>query len=193
MKKFNFNQRGVSLVEILVTLILISIAVLGSASMQVFAKRANNQAMQRTAAAYLAQDLMERMRSNRSSLENYLPVATLGNGSQGTAPAVDCAAVAANCTSQELAAFDLWEWEQNLDGATEQANSTNAGGLNLPTACITGPLGGIGGIYQVAIAWRGLDEHPNPTINDCGSTTNRYGANNEFRHVLVISAFIDNV
>jgi hypothetical protein len=62
-----------------------------------------------------------------------------------------------------------------------------------PTACITGPAGGIGGDYEVAIAWRGLEEHVNPTIHDCGSDTGKYGDDNEFRHVMVINAFVDDV
>ena len=80
-----------------------------------------------------------------------------------------------------------------LDGNNEQANSRAVGGLSLPSACIVGPAGGIGGTYEVAIAWRGLEEHINPTIHDCGSTSGKYGTNNEFRHVMVISAFVDNL
>jgi type IV pilus assembly protein PilV len=187
------NQRGVSLVEILVTLVLISIAVLGSASMQVFSKRANNQAMQRTTAAYLANDLFERMRSNREALGDYLPAEPLGGNTQGDAPGVDCAADAAICTTIDLASYDLWEWEEQLDGTAEQVNARDVGGMTEATACVTGPVGGIGGTYEVAIAWRGLEEHPNPTFHDCGEDSGKYGDNDEYRHVMVINAFVDNV
>jgi type IV pilus assembly protein PilV len=186
-------ESGVSLVEILVTLVLISIAVLGSASMQVFSKRANNQALQRTTAAYLASDMFERMRSNKTALDSYLPESSLGGTTRGTSPSVDCAADGADCTTADLALYDLWEWEQQLDGATEKADSHSVGGMVEATACLTGPLGGIGGNYEVAIAWRGLDEHPNPTIHDCGDDTGKYGADNEFRHVMVVNAFVDDV
>jgi type IV pilus assembly protein PilV len=193
MHTFVTKQRGVSLVEILVTLVLISIAVLGSAAMQVFSKRANNQAVQRTTAAYLASDLFERMRSNRAALASYLPAAELGGGTQGGNPTIDCALDGANCTTDDLAVYDLWEWEQQLDGAAEQANSRGVGGMLEATACITGPAGGIGGNYEVAIAWRGLEEHVNPVIHDCGEDSGKYGENNEFRHVMVINAFVDDV
>jgi len=193
MKTLFKNQHGVSLVEILVTLVLISIAVLGSASMQVYSKRANNQAMQRTTAAHLAFDLLERMRSNKSALDSYLPLLTLGGDTLGDAPETDCAAAAANCDSVTLAQYDLWAWEELLDGTSEQANARSVGGLSEATACIIGPAGGIGGTYEVAIAWRGLEEHIDPTIHACGSASGKYGTNNEFRHVMVISAFVDDL
>ncbi len=193
MKNRFKHQRGVSLVEILITLVLISIAVLGSASMQVLSKRANNQAMQRTTASHLAFDMLERMRSNKSALEIYLPDLPLGGDTLGDSPAVDCGAAAANCDTAQLATYDLWAWEEMLDGTAEQANARSVGGLSQPSACIAGPAGGVGGTYEVAIAWRGLVEHINPTIHACGSTSGKYGTNNEFRHVMVISAFVDDL
>ncbi len=193
MHTFATKQRGVSLVEILVTLVLISIAVLGSAAMQVFSKRTNSQAVQRTTAAYLASDMFERMRSNRTALASYLPEVELGGGTQGTSPIIDCSLDGANCTTDDLALYDLWEWEQQLDGAAEQANARGVGGMLEATACITGPGGGVGGNYEVAIAWRGLEEHVNPIIHACGESSGKYGADNEFRHVMVLNAFVDDV
>jgi type IV pilus assembly protein PilV len=187
------KQHGVSLVEILITLVMISIAVLGSASMQVLSKRANNEALQRTIASQLASDMFERMRANRSALENYLPGLTLGGNALGDAPTVDCAAVDTNCDTATLAEYDLWAWEELLDGTNEQIDSRSVGGLLEPTACITGPAGGVGGTYQVAIAWRGLEEHPNPTIDSCGEVSGKYGTNNEYRQVMVVAAFVDDI
>jgi hypothetical protein len=87
----------------------------------------------------------------------------------------------------------LWQWEQQLDGAAESdtASGTASGGLMQPTACIVGPAGGVGGVYEVAIAWHGGIEHLNPEIHDCGIDTNKYGEDNEFRHVLVMRTFLD--
>jgi type IV pilus assembly protein PilV len=185
------NQNGVSLIEVLVTLIIISVALLGTASLQVMSKQSNFQAVQRVSAAQLVNDLMQRMRNNREGLDNYLPDDDLGVGSLGTAPAVDCAADAADCTTIQLADYDLWQWEQQIDGAMNKVGTTNAGGLLEPTACITGPAGGGNGIYEVAIAWRGQTEHVNPTIHDCGADSSKYGDANEYRHVLVMETFIE--
>jgi type IV pilus assembly protein PilV len=187
------KQGGVSLIEVLVTLVIISIGLLGTASLQVLSKRANFESVQRTAAAHLANDYLQRMRGNRSALADYL-VATSGLGSKslGTTPTKDCTASGVTCTNSELASYDQWQWERQLDGGMELIGTTDAGGLMEPTACVVGPAGGIDGVYEVAIAWRGGSEHVNPTIHDCGQGTGKYGATNEFRHVLVMQTYIDD-
>jgi len=190
MKGLLNNQRGAGLIEVLVTLLLISIALLGSASLQVLSKQSNFQAVQRTTAAQLASDYLSRMRSNRGVLANYLPANDLGGGTAGDAPAKNCIGAVVNCTGNEMASFDQWEWEQILDGALELNGAANAGGLIEPTACFAGQNDGGEGMYEVAIAWRGATEHPNPDVHNCGEDTGKYGANNEFRHVLVMQTFI---
>ena len=189
--QFN-TQRGVSLIEVLVTLVIISIGLLGTASLQVVSKRANFESVQRTAAAHLANDYLQRMRGNRSSLENYLVAGVLGAKSLGDTPTKDCSADGVDCVNSELASFDQWQWERQLDGAMERIGSVNTGGLLEPSACVIGPAGGIDGVYEVAIAWRGSSEHVNPTIHDCGEGTGKYGDSNEFRHVLVMQTYIDD-
>lgn len=185
---FRNKQRGVSLIEVLITLILISIGLLGTAALQVFSKQANYEAAQRTSAAHLANDLFQRMRSNRSVLEAYRPIDELGGGSLGETPDKDCGTGA--CTTTEIASYDLWHWEQQLDGASETVGGANAGGLLEPTVCLGGPLAGGNGVYEVAIAWRGQAAHVNPIINDCGEGSGKYGDDNEFRHVLTMQTFI---
>jgi type IV pilus assembly protein PilV len=184
-------QRGVSLIEVLVTLVIISIGLLGTASLQVVSKRANFESVQRTTAAQLANDYLQRMRGNRSALDNYLVDTSLGGKSLGDTPAKDCAADGVDCVNSELASFDQWQWERQLDGAMERIGSVNAGGLLEPTACVVGPGGGVDGVYEVAIAWRGGTEHVNPTIHDCGEGSGKYGDSDEFRHVLVMQTYID--
>jgi type IV pilus assembly protein PilV len=185
-------QRGISLIEVLVTLVIISIGILGTASLQVVSKRANFESIQRSAAAHLANDYLQRMRGNRTVLDNYLVADFLGGKSLGASPAKDCATDGANCVNSELASYDQWQWEQQLDGAMERIGTTNVGGLFEPSACVVGPAGGIDGVYEVAIAWRGGTEHVDPTIHDCGSGSGKYGDNNEFRHVLVMQTYIAN-
>ena len=165
------KQSGVSLIEVLVTLVIISIGLLGTASLQVLSKRANFEAIQRTAAAHLANDYLQRMRGNRAVLDSYLAADGLGGTSLGTAPSVDCSADGVTCANSDLAGFDQWQWERQLDGAMERIGTTNTGGLMEPTACIAGPAGGVDGVYEVAIAWRGTSEHVNPTIHDCGTAS----------------------
>jgi len=193
----NFRQHranGFTLVEVLVSIIIFSIGLIGIAKLQVVSKQSNYDAVQRVTATSLAQDLLERMRANNQQLLTYVSVNglnTLGRGSITSEPTPVCDS-ANTCAAGELATHDLWEFEQALDGVTEQnADGDSLGGLSVPTACISGPTTGASGVYTIAIAWRGKTGLSNPTASTCGATTDYlYGTNHEYRRLLVIQTFI---
>jgi type IV pilus modification protein PilV len=192
MRKFQ-RQTGFSLVEILVTLIVTSVALLSSATLQLQSKRSMFDSAQRTTAAHLVNDLFGRMRANPTELATYVPPANIGNGTLAV-PAANCLDPAVDCSDTQMAIFDLWQWEQHVDGQLEINNQgAAAGGLMSATACITGPPGGPGntGYYTIAIAWRGLIDTGNPIINNCGAGTGTYGAGDAFRRVLVVQSFVN--
>lgn len=151
------SHHGVSLIEVLVSLVILSLGVLAVVALQLVSKRNNADAGQRTVAAQLAYDMIERMRTNSAParLAAYRtgnsPIGRVSRG--GNPPAQDC--IAATCTPAQRVVMDLWEWEQGLDGAAEElADGSNVGGLNTPTGCINGPATGTG-LYTVTIVWRG--------------------------------------
>lgn len=59
-------ERGFTLVEALVALLVLSIGLLGVAGLQLTALRNNNSASYRSQATYLAYDIADRMRANRA-------------------------------------------------------------------------------------------------------------------------------
>ena len=63
-----FRQRGFTLLEVMIALLIFGVGVLSVAALQGVAKRANYEAIQRTTATQLAFDLLERMRANASGL-----------------------------------------------------------------------------------------------------------------------------
>lgn len=65
------SQRGVGLMEVLVSLVILAIAVLGFAALQFRALDAIQEANDRTAAMTLARDLAEKIRVNRTQLSKY--------------------------------------------------------------------------------------------------------------------------
>lgn len=182
-------MRGFTLIEVLITLVIFSIGLLSVAGLQTISKKANFDALQRTTASMLAHDIIERMRANARQLQIYN-----GNGSNvlggATLSAANPNCISASCNQVQLANQDLYEWERSLDGASELVGTAFAGGLVQPTACIEGPVGGIGGVYTIAIAWRGVTALSNPIIHACGSGTGRYGDSNEYRRILVIQTYI---
>jgi type IV pilus assembly protein PilV len=60
------RYRGISLIEILVTVIILAFGLLGLAGLQAFSLQGNNSAFFRTQATYFAYDIMDRMRANRN-------------------------------------------------------------------------------------------------------------------------------
>jgi len=162
------------------------------AGLQAIAKKANYDALQRTAAAALGQGIIERIRANPTQSaaytqypeisELYPASATICNpapNAQLPSPA------AAFCTPAQVAQANLYAWSQELLGAAEQVIAsgsmpadTNLGGLQHAAGCITVNACGALKIYTVAIAWRGLSPVPmagtdptDPSSNGCGTDT----------------------
>ncbi|MEO8019279.1 MAG: type IV pilus modification protein PilV [Pseudomonadota bacterium] len=65
--KFKFGaERGATLIEVLVALLVLSIGLLGVAALQVSALQTNQSAHVRSQASVLAYDIADRMRANRA-------------------------------------------------------------------------------------------------------------------------------
>jgi len=191
-------SKGTSLVEVMVAVFVFSVGLLGIAALQVQSKRSNFEAIQRTTASMLTNDLVERLRSNTAALNTYITNANLplGGGQITAEPAPNCFSAAAPCTTDELAVHDLWEWEQSIDGAAEVEAGNQSGGLVSPTGCVIGPAGGGTGEYTVAISWRGLSELADTgALKDpCGQGSGKYdgpGGADVFRRVLALQIYIE--
>ena len=183
-------QRGFSLIEMLVALVVFSIGLLAVAGLQTVSKQANYEAIQRTAASQVANGLLEDIRVNGDAANIYLAAGQLGSGSRGGEPAPNCAP-GAECNTAQKATYDLWFWEQVIDGNLETVGGAGTGGLVLPTLCIAGPAGGGAGVYRVTVAWRGSASISNAVANACGAASGNYGSNNEFRRIIQIPTYID--
>lgn len=190
MMSSNSKQSGFSLLELLVALVVFSIGLLAVAGLQTVSKQANFEGLQRTTAAQIATGLLEDMRMNGDGINVYRTAAAIGGGSRGGEPVPNCR-IGAECNAAQKAAFDLWFWEQALDGNLETSGGAGTGGLMLPTLCIDGPAVGGPGIYRVSIAWRGTASITNSVNNTCGAATGNYGGSNEFRRMVQVPTYID--
>jgi type IV pilus assembly protein PilV len=206
------RQRGVSLIEILVSTVVVSVGALSATSLQLVSKRNNRDASQRLEATHLTSTLIERMRANNSpaALQAYVTTAgtTVGLGRVDAALHLNCTTNAASCCTDatstcsvaQVAAVELWQWEQVMDGRMEQVGTTGkAGGLDQPTACVDPPAAGAAGrdgFYTVTIAFRGTIAITDDGPVTCGRNaayadgTPLYGAHNEYRRTLTLSAYI---
>jgi type IV pilus assembly protein PilV len=114
MKTCQVNRRpaGFSMVEVMVTLIVMSVGLLGIAKMQALALSNTAVASTRSLAAIEASSLAASMHANRGYWSSPLvaPTITLQGATVTPAlgPTVDC--VGASCTPASLAAYDLQQW-----------------------------------------------------------------------------------
>jgi type IV pilus assembly protein PilV len=198
------TTRGFTLIEVLVTLVILMFGLLGIAGLMAKGQRASFEAYQRQQALALANDLAERMRANRAQADAYAvgaPLGTpLGQGIQYnnliTDAITDCGA-GLTCVPSALATYDLATWDGLLIGASEQqvAGAANIGGiinargcvevLNAPAACpgAPAPPNTFSNItYRVSVAWQGNEDTIAPGAGfTCG--TGLYGAETRRRIV----------
>lgn len=99
------RQRGVSLIEVLVALLLLAIGVLGAAALQLNALKYNHAASARTQATFLAYDMTDRMRANRNAARGgSYAVALNAAAPTGTSIADQDIAAWVNALAQQLPA-----------------------------------------------------------------------------------------
>lgn len=104
------HARGISLIEVLVTLLVLGIGLLGIAGLQLVGVQNTYLGQQYTQAATLAQNMAEQMRMNRPGLlDNAYALAA---GDTPPDPPADCQSE--DCTPAALAAWQLASWYSML-------------------------------------------------------------------------------
>jgi len=141
-KQYTFSlTKGFGLIEVLVALVVLSIGLLGLINLQIRGHQYSDSARQRSQATFLAYDILDRMRANRDQVVtgSY----NLAMGSTLTTPSNMCVDPSATCGTDELAAFDLWEWKQDLSNFLPNADASIIKDAAITTA----------DVYQVTIQW----------------------------------------
>ncbi|MCP9759132.1 type IV pilus modification protein PilV [Aquitalea sp. S1-19] len=152
------RQTGLSMIEVMVSLFIIALGLLGLASLQSRTLMYNQSAYQRTIAADLANDLAERIRANRTPFlldddaASDMPLPTPPDFSQCTTASLSstppaCAAQV-NGRSTYLVVAEMAEWNRMLQNQLPQGRFA----LAAVTGASTGFLR-----YTLTISWR--DDH----------------------------------
>jgi type IV pilus assembly protein PilV len=103
-------QRGFSLIEGLIAIVIFSIGLLGLAAVLMANKAVSQQAKFRSTAAYLAIDMRERIAANSTSAGSYLT-----QDLSGYTLVADCSnGNTATCTPDDRSQNDLAEWRNML-------------------------------------------------------------------------------
>lgn len=97
MKRFS-SQHGVGLIEVLVAVLLLSVAVLGFSALQLRAIKATEESLVRTQSLSVVRGLAENMRANPSQIKAYQDAIKEPN-----ANAKKCNTLDNKCTAEEVA------------------------------------------------------------------------------------------
>lgn len=129
------SQHGFTLIEVLVSLVILSVGLLGIAGMITTSLRTNDSAYLRTEANIMAYSILDRMRTNRTAATQSEYDVSTGSYSK---PGTDCLESSSNtspdCNPANMAAWDLYEWKQELadnlpSGDGTITTSLNSGGV----------------------------------------------------------------
>lgn len=116
MKRIACAQRGVSLIEVLVSILIVSVGVVSLAGLLAKSTQLAKASEFRAIAGLLAADMADRVKANIPAVKggtyNMTPAALQAAAPANAATACTSAAVA--CTSAQMAAYDLAQWQQTL-------------------------------------------------------------------------------
>ena len=118
------SARGGSLIEVLVSIVISSIALLALAGVNASALRYTKMSQYRATATLLASDLGERMRANKglaaeggaaatgffAGVYDYSSTDFAGQATAATLPTELCNTAASTCTQQQIADLDMAQW-----------------------------------------------------------------------------------
>jgi type IV pilus assembly protein PilV len=157
---------GFSLVEVLVSIVILAIGVIGAAGMQLAAARTTQQSGLQTVALQLASEMSDKIRANGlaagSPDENPFFSVDYNSATQGEPSAPDKLCFAFDCSDRDLAAFDIYEWERRIKNELpggraricRDAKPWDQGSRSLTWECTPGSADGVAPLV-IKIGWQG--------------------------------------
>lgn len=142
------GERGFSLLEVLVALLVLSVGLLGIAGLQTISLRFNHQSYERTQATLLISEIIEKITAN--------PVATRAGTFDGVTAAATSGSYAgsfggcpSSCTPTQLANYEIFRWKRSLEDPRRLVQG--AGSIER----VATPLVGIATqhVFDITVTW----------------------------------------
>jgi type IV pilus assembly protein PilV len=155
------SQRGTSLIEVLVTMVILAFGLLGAAGLQARLQLADMEAYQRAQALILVDDIASRIATNRANAAAYVTGAAnpLGTGMVCPTPS----------TTATLQQIDATQWCNALQGVAEVAGAGKIGAMLGARGCVES-ISTTTQEYLVTVAWQGMVPiSAPPTSVGCGA------------------------
>ena len=148
-------QSGFSMIEILITIAILMVGLLGLAGLQTQVAAAEFEAYQRAQALVLVQEMADRMNANKKIAAAYVKDDIGADGVE-----------IAGCSGKNGVDRDICEFHNSLVGASEKKSGVTAVGAMLGArACITSPEANV---YVITLAWQGFASTKAPD-EKCGA------------------------
>ena len=152
------GERGVTMIEVLVTIVICAFGLLGIAALQARMYVAEMEAYQRAQATILVRYLTDRINANRKNAMGYVTAQPLGTD-QGLQ----------DCASLTGASLDLCEWSNLLAGAGESHAGQRSGAMIGARGCVLNTEPVMPRKFTIAVVWQGLTPTVAPGSTTCGS------------------------
>ncbi len=177
MIKLNLNvQQGVTMIEVLVTIIILAVGLLGLAAMQAQSLKFNTEAEFYSKAVFASNDLVGRIRADRTNLASYMkasgasfPTGTTWLDNWGTLVSNILPVDAAMLTNQVFICMTTGvDGDSNGDGVadTAQTRQGNGNATTCPNVNVAGELDRTecngGSLVLIRLAWA----KPRPAFSD---------------------------
>ncbi len=175
------RARGFTLIEVLITLVILAIGLLGLAGLQLFSLQSQMEAYQRGQAVMLAEEMAKRIQVNAQA-------ARAGDYTEaqnyGLQPAAVCDPAALTTAN-----YDLCDWNNILAGQGVALAGVNVGSIAAARGCIEYLVGSADNEtrIRVTVAWQGNAATRAPA-STCGEDA--YGDDDAFRRVAIVDVVL---
>lgn len=140
---------GFTLIEVLVSLIIVAIGLLGLAGVHIQGMQGSNGALMRTQATFITNDIATRMRVNKTAMDNNIYALADYNLACAAQARPDCNNII--CTSNQIAQMDIADFvcavEDNLPNANNTSITCADIDINDANPCTTGSP------HTISLSW----------------------------------------
>ena len=131
--------RGFTLLEVLISLLVIALGLLGLAGLQARLQQAEFESYQRSQAIVLLYDMVDRIRANKATASCFAITTNTTNGTPylGTGATASTGCAASTAAYNTMADAGLAEWDGLLDGAAEKSSGNSVGAMIGARGCVS--------------------------------------------------------
>ncbi|MEJ6592085.1 MAG: type IV pilus modification protein PilV [SAR86 cluster bacterium] len=150
-----------TLIEVLISVLILSVGLLGASGLQLRGLDANRNAFFRTEATQLANDIANSIQVNKTT--SYSDIALT------TTPTVVIDCTANNCSPTQMAAYDTAQWLCSINSinATDDSTYTACSNLNIVGVLPNGKASMVknGNEYAITVQWSDISTSTASSVN----------------------------